>query len=59
MHPPPSCTAPAHPLTLCRRRRPPRPQAALVQQWQAADTGVKKQVKQNLLATLGTQVGMG
>jgi hypothetical protein len=31
-------------------------QAALVQSWIAADAGMKKQVKQNLLATLGTQV---
>jgi hypothetical protein len=34
-------------------------QAALVQSWIAADAGMKKQVKQNLLATLGTQVRLG
>ena len=40
----------------CRR---PVVQAALVQSWIAADAGMKKQVKQNLLATLGTQVRLG
>ena len=34
-------------------------QAQLVQQWVVLDEGVKKQVKHNLLATLGTQVGAG
>lgn len=33
--------------------------AALVQQWVASDAGMKKQVKQNLLATLGTQGDAG
>ena len=46
---------------MTRRRRPPaarpssRSQAALVAQWVSADAGMKKQVKANLLATLGTQ----
>ena len=45
-------------LAAAARRRPVAPvvQAALVQSWIAADAGMKKQVKQNLLATLGTQV---
>ena len=32
------------------------PQAALVQQWLSLDQGVKQQIKQSLLATLGAQV---
>ncbi len=32
-------------------------QAALVQQWLALDQGVKQQIKQSLLTTLGAQVG--
>ena len=48
-----ACRPPPPP---CRR---PVVQAALVQSWIAADAGMKKQVKQNLLATLGTQVRLG
>src|SRR5690348_12963210 len=57
------------PCTFCRRGLrnsphcpmshsvgPPALQKGLVHQWVAADPNMKKQVKANLLATLGTQV---